>query len=187
MRRYVLVLDFGAQYTQLIARRVRELNVYCEIHPFNHLPEITAGVKGIILSGGPASVRDKKSPAIDLSVYRKKLPVLGICYGAQLIAQQSGGKVLPSKMREYGRASLDIYFRNDELFNNVNDHSQVWMSHSDTISSVPQNFIVTAGTGSIKIAAFHEPQEKIFGVHFSSYMTAVKKNEFDVLYISINK
>lgn len=160
------IIDFGAQYTQLIARRIRELNVYCEIHPFNHIPAITPDVKGIILSGGPASVRDENAPAIDLSIYRKKLPVLGICYGAQLMAQQFGGEVSPSKLREYGRANLDIFYRDDELFKNVNDHCQVWMSHSDTISKVPDNFLITAGTGSIKVAAFHLKNEKIFGVQF---------------------
>ncbi|MFI5218847.1 MAG: glutamine-hydrolyzing GMP synthase [Bacteroidia bacterium] len=166
MHQVIHIIDFGAQYTQLIARRVRELHVYCEIHPYNHLPEITPNVKGIILSGGPASVRDKKFPSVDLSAFRQKVPVLGICYGAQLMAQQLGGKVQPSKLREYGRANLDIYYRNDDLFKNINDHSQVWMSHSDTITGIPEKFIVTAGTDSIKIAAFHEPKEKLFGVQF---------------------
>lgn len=162
----ILIIDFGSQFTQLIARRVRELNVYCEIHPFHHLPEITSEVKGIILSGGPASVLDKKAPFLDISKFRNKLPLLGICYGAQLIAQQLGGEVSHSKLREYGRAKLDVFLRNDDLFNNVPDHSQVWMSHSDTISKTPENFIVTAGTDSIKVAAFHLRNEKTFGVQF---------------------
>jgi GMP synthase (glutamine-hydrolysing) len=106
MHQTILIIDFGSQYTQLIARRVRELNVYCEIHPYNHLPEIGPNIKGIILSGGPSSVRDNEAPMIDTLSLRKKLPLLGICYGAQLIALQAGGVVAPSKIREYGRANI---------------------------------------------------------------------------------
>src|SRR4051812_2968627 len=105
MQETILILDFGSQYTQLIARRVRELNVYCEIHPFNKIPEITSDIKGIILSGSPFSVRDPQSPSPDLSIFKGKLPLLGVCYGAQLMAHKYGGEVLPSKHREYGRAN----------------------------------------------------------------------------------
>src|SRR5690349_3552866 len=106
MHQTILIIDFGSQYTQLIARRVRELNVYCEIHPFNHFPELTSNIKGVILSGSPSSVRDENAPKIDLNKIRSKVPVLGVCYGAQLLAQLNGGEVMPSKNREYGRAHL---------------------------------------------------------------------------------
>ncbi len=106
MQETILILDFGSQYTQLIARRVRELNVYCEIFPFNRIPEITPWIKGVILSGSPFSVRDKDAPYPDLSVIRGKVPVLAVCYGAQYLAQTSGGEVMPSNTREYGRANL---------------------------------------------------------------------------------
>lgn len=162
----IYIIDFGSQFTQLIARRVRELNVYCEIHPYNHLPEITSSVKGVILSGGPASVRDENAPVIDVSAYRKKLPVLGVCYGAQLMAQQSGGEVSPSRLREYGRAKLDIHDQNNELLDDISADSQVWMSHSDTISKVPADFLITAGTESIKVAAYHVKNERTYGVQF---------------------
>ena len=108
MTEQILILDFGSQYTQLIARRVRELDVYCEIHPFNHIPEITSDIKGVILSGSPCSVREEDAPSIDLDLFRKKVPVLGVCYGAQLMAQMLGGDVKPSEHREYGRAKMQI-------------------------------------------------------------------------------
>src|SRR5437868_3458850 len=106
MSQQILILDFGSQYTQLIARRVRELNVYCEIHPFNKIPPLTADIKGVILSGSPCSVRDQGSPRFELNLFENKVPVLGVCYGAQLMAHQLGGNVLPSQIREYGRAKL---------------------------------------------------------------------------------
>src|SRR5438874_4324872 len=136
MQEKILIIDFGSQYTQLIARRVRELNVYCEIHPFNHFPEITPDVKGVILSGSPSSVRDENAPKIDLKKIRSKVPLLGVCYGAQLLAQQNGGEVMPSKNREYGRAHLRSIV-NNELFKNIPVDSTVWMSHADTIASIP--------------------------------------------------
>src|SRR6186713_510347 len=114
MSQQILILDFGSQYTQLIARRVRELNVYCEIHPFNKIPEITSRIKGVILSGSPCSVRDAGSPDIDLGRFGE-IPVLGVCYGAQLIAHKTGGSVLPSQIREYGRAKLSTVNQQDEL------------------------------------------------------------------------
>ncbi|HRP61208.1 MAG TPA: GMP synthase (glutamine-hydrolyzing), partial [Vicingus sp.] len=117
----IVILDFGSQYTQLIARRVRELNVYCEIHPHNKAPQIDENVKGIILSGSPFSVRDENSPKPDLSAYRGKLPLLGVCYGAQYLAQSNGGEVLPSKIREYGRANLTFVDQNHCLMKGVSN------------------------------------------------------------------
>ena len=135
MAEQILILDFGSQYTQLIARRVRELNVYCEIHPFNKIPAITSDIKGVILSGSPCSVRDAGSPDIDLAQF-SKIPVLGVCYGAQLIAHKTGGTVLPSQMREYGRAKLSMVDHHNELLKEISLDSQVWMSHADTIASI---------------------------------------------------
>jgi GMP synthase (glutamine-hydrolysing) len=159
------IIDFGSQFTQLIARRVRELNVYCEIHPYNHLPELTPAVKGIIFSGSPASVRDEAAPVIDITNYRGKLPVLGICYGAQLMAQKGGGMVMPSKTREYGRAKLKIQ-KDSNILKGIINYSQVWMSHADTIKEVPHNFEVIAETESIKIAAYHIQNEFTYGLQF---------------------
>ncbi len=162
----ILIIDFGSQFTQLIARRLRELNVYCEIHPFNHYPSFHENIKGIILSGGPASVRDKDAPRIKLNGMMGKVPVLGICYGAQLIAQDLGGEVKASQKREYGRAILDIKNKNGLLFQKVKNNSQVWMSHSDTIARLPDNFEVIAGTDSIPCAAYQSTIKKIFGLQF---------------------
>ncbi|MCU0369096.1 MAG: GMP synthase (glutamine-hydrolyzing), partial [Cyclobacteriaceae bacterium] len=118
MPEQILILDFGSQYTQLIARRVRELNVYCEIHPYNHIPEITPQIKGVILSGSPCSVRDTGAPDINLDLF-SHIPLLGVCYGAQLIAQKSGGSVLPSQIREYGRARLTTVDHHNELLKEI--------------------------------------------------------------------
>jgi GMP synthase (glutamine-hydrolysing) len=166
MHQSILIIDFGSQFTQLIARRVRELNVYCEIHPYNHLPEITDSVKGIILSGGPASVRDKDAPFIDTLSLRGKLPVLGVCYGAQLLALQAGGKVQPSLTREYGRAMLNVKARTDLFMEHVAEESQVWMSHSDSITEVPDNFNVIASTTDVRVAAYHVEGENTYGLQF---------------------
>src|SRR5512137_1271100 len=133
MQETILILDFGSQYTQLIARRVRELNVYCEIHPFNKIPEITDWIKGVILSGSPYSVRDKNALIPDLSKIRPKIPVLAVCYGAQYLAQHDGGEVMASNNREYGRANLSFIDRSSDLMKGMSDSSQVWMSHGDTI------------------------------------------------------
>ncbi|MDD5570532.1 MAG: glutamine-hydrolyzing GMP synthase [Bacteroidales bacterium] len=166
MQEKIIILDFGSQYTQLIARRVRELNVYCEIHPFNDFPEIDEVTKGIILSGSPYSVRDKNSPFIDVLNIRKNLPVLAVCYGAQLIAQNCGGEVLPSKIREYGRANLSTINKNNILFKNIPEGTQVWMSHGDTIKKIPENFEILAGTAEVEVAAFEMKNQNIFGVQF---------------------
>lgn len=166
MHETIFIIDFGSQYTQLIARRVRELNVYCEIHPFNKIPAITPEIKGIILSGSPYSVRDEGSPAPDLSVFRGKLPLLGICYGAQYLAKISGGSVEASLMREYGRANLDKIDIRDPLMHGLSHGSQVWMSHGDSILQWPENFRIIASTASIPVAAFAIEGEPTWGIQF---------------------
>ena len=170
MPEQILILDFGSQYTQLIARRIRELNIYCQIFPYNHFPEITDDVKGIILSGSPCSVRDEGAPDVDLTKFTG-LPVLGICYGAQLIAQKTGGAVMPSKIREYGRAKLSQIHNQDPLFKNIDADSQVWMSHGDTITSISEDFEITASTSSVKIAAFKKKGTQLFGIQFHPEVT----------------
>ena len=171
MPQQILILDFGSQYTQLIARRVRELNVYCEIHPFNKVPALTPDIKGVILSGSPCSVRQENAPGVDLSLFRGKVPVLGVCYGAQLMAQQLGGNVAPSKIREYGRAKLTTVDHHNELMKEISMDSQVWMSHADTIEMVPSSFEVIASTPSVKIAAFQLKNEKTYGIQFHPEVT----------------
>jgi len=166
MHQSLLIIDFGSQYTQLIARRVRELNVYCEIHPFNHLPDDISRFKAVILSGGPSSVRDKDAPMVSVESLRGRLPVLGICYGAQLIALLAGGSVMPSQTREYGRAHLKMNGHKNVLLNNVNQGSQVWMSHADTITEIPSGFEIIASTETVNVAAYSIPGENTFGVQF---------------------
>ncbi len=154
MQEKILIIDFGSQYTQLIARRVRESEVYCEIVPYNKIPAITADIKGVILSGSPASVRDTDAPDVDVDTIVKSVPVLGVCYGAQLMAQKFGGKVEKSDTREYGRAHLDITDPSSILFKDVTNHSQIWMSHADSITAIGEKFDVIAKSDSIPIAAF---------------------------------
>ncbi len=166
----ILILDFGSQYTQLIARRVRELNVYSEIHPYNNIPEIDSTVKGIILSGSPFSVRDHASPRVDLAMLTANVPLLGICYGAQLYAHVNGGEVQPSNHREYGRAHLNI-LQNDELLNGIDANSTVWMSHADTITSAPENSTLIANTSSIPVAAYRLNNKKVWGIQFHPEVT----------------
>ncbi|MFZ9718086.1 MAG: glutamine-hydrolyzing GMP synthase [Chitinophagaceae bacterium] len=149
----ILILDFGSQYTQLIARAVRECNVYCEIIPFNKSVPQDSSIKGIILSGSPFSVNDANAPSVDVSTLVAKVPVSGICYGAQLTAKQMGGSVEKSQKREYGRATLQQHLQ-DVLMNEVTAQSQVWMSHGDSILSLPEGFDVLATTESIPVAAF---------------------------------
>ncbi len=170
MAEQILILDFGSQYTQLIARRVRELNVYCEIHPFNKIPPIQKFTKGVILSGSPCSVRDAGSPDVDLAQFRS-LPVLGICYGAQLIAHKTGGEVKPSNIREYGRARLAAVDHHNELLKEVSRDSQVWMSHADTISTLGEGFDIIASTSTVKIAAFRKKGEPIYAIQFHPEVT----------------
>jgi GMP synthase (glutamine-hydrolysing) len=162
----IFILDFGSQYTQLIARRVRELNVYCEIHPFNHYPELTQAVKGVILSGSPYSVRDGLLTPSPLPKLRNKLPLLGICYGAQLIAHESGGNVEASAIREYGRATLKHIHPDSTLMAGISQNSQVWMSHGDTILSLPANFEVVASTADVEVAGFAVKDEPTYGIQF---------------------
>ena len=161
----IVVLDFGSQYTQLIARRIRELNVYCEIHPYNNIPKIGSNVKGIILSGSPCSVRDEEAPTPDLELFDQSIPVLGICYGAQLMASQLGGEVEPSKHREYGRANLNVKDAGD-ILKDVDVHTQVWMSHGDTIVKQPESIEVIASTESVNIAAFRVSGKEVYGIQF---------------------
>lgn len=166
----ILILDFGSQYTQLIARRVRELNVYCEIHPYNKIPAITSDVKGVILSGSPCSVRDKGAPTLELNAF-DGIPVLGVCYGAQLIAQLRGGNVTASQIREYGRARLTTVDHHSELLKEISLDTQVWMSHSDTISNIPAEFEVIASTPSVAIAAYKLKDKPVYGIQFHPEVT----------------
>ncbi len=165
MHQSILIIDFGSQYTQLIARRLRELNVYCEIHPYNHLPDISPSVKGIIFSGSPCSVRDQDAPFIDTAKYIQQLPVLGLCYGAQLLANQHGGEVMASKIREYGRAKLKLTY-DDTIFKDVSSVSQVWMSHADTIKSCGESFEVIGETEDVSVAAFKHKELPVYGFQF---------------------
>ncbi|SOE24149.1 GMP synthase (glutamine-hydrolysing) [Spirosomataceae bacterium TFI 002] len=171
MNEEILIIDFGSQYTQLIARRVRELNVYCEIHPFSKIPEISENVKGIILSGSPCSVRDEESPRIDFSRFKGKVPVLGVCYGAQLLAQTEGGRVEASTTREYGRALLSSIAQGNPLLEGLDINSQVWMSHADTIKALPSNAKVIASTESVEVAAFQFDGEDTYAIQFHPEVT----------------
>ena len=166
MQDTILILDFGSQYTQLIARRVRELNVYCEIHPYNDFPTISDDVKGVILSGSPFSVRDHNSPIPDLSVIKGKLPLLGVCYGAQFLAHAAGGEVEPSKIREYGRAHLSEVDTTFPLMKGIQVGSQVWMSHGDTIKNLPANFEIVCSTEDVRVAGYHIKGEFTYGIQF---------------------
>lgn len=166
MQEKIVILDFGSQYTQLIARRVRELNTYCEIVPYNKFPEDTTGIKGVILSGSPFSVNDKDAFKPDLSGIRNRFPVLGICYGAQYLSQTCGGKVESAGSREYGRAKLTHVDEEDALVRGVHTLSTVWMSHGDTITQVPEAFRVIASTPEVKVAGFRIEGESTWGVQF---------------------
>lgn len=171
MQAQILILDFGSQYTQLIARRVRELNVYCEIHPYNKIPSDLSHIKGVILSGSPCSVRDSESPNPDLSMIKGKFPLLSVCYGAQLLAQQNGGKVEASSTREYGRAKLNHINKDNALLKGLSLHSQVWMSHGDTITQVPSNAQIIASTETVGVAAFQFENENTYGIQFHPEVT----------------
>ena len=162
----ILILDFGSQYTQLIARRVRELNIYSEIHPYNKLPDINDGWKAVILSGSPHSVHELNGPDFDLSKIKGRLPLLGICYGAQYLAHRYGGTVVPSKIREYGRANLSFVASSNKLLERISLNSQVWMSHGDTIETLPDDYEVIASTHDIHIAAFKVDNEFTYGLQF---------------------
>ena len=166
MQNNVLILDFGSQYTQLIARRVRELNIYCEIHPFNKIPSNLTDFKAVILSGSPSSVRSDQAPHIDLSEIRGKKPLLGVCYGAQYLAHFHGGKVAPSNTREYGRANLSFVEDNESFFEGVSVGSQVWMSHSDTIKELPEGGKRLASTHDVENAAYKIEGEHTYAIQF---------------------
>lgn len=166
MQERIIILDFGSQTTQLIARRVRELNTYCEILPYNKFPYEATDVKGVILSGSPFSVYDAAAFKTDVNLLRKKYPVLGICYGAQLLSHSAGGTVEPAGSREYGRANLERFNADSPLFKGFSDGSQIWMSHGDTITSIPSDFELIASTKDVPVAAYHIKGENTFGVQF---------------------
>jgi GMP synthase (glutamine-hydrolysing) len=170
MQETILILDFGSQYTQLIARRIRELNIYCEIHPFNHIPELSNQIKGVILSGSPYSVREAGRPNIDINYFKGRFPILGVCYGAQYIADIYGGSVDRSNSREYGRSHLKP-LKESRLLRRIPERSQVWMSHGDTITAIPPSFALTASTDDIGIAAFENESEKVFAIQFHPEVT----------------
>lgn len=166
MQETILILDFGSQYTQLIARRVRELNVYCDIHPYNKFPRDIPGLKGVILSGSPFSVRDLNAPFPDLTGIKGMLPILGVCYGAQFLVHSSGGEVAPSKIREYGRANLGFIDQECRLLQGMAKGSQVWMSHADTILKAPAGFKITGSTTDVEYAAYKIEGEESYGIQF---------------------
>lgn len=162
----IIIIDFGSQVTQLIGRRLRELNVYCEIHPFNKFPQIGEDVKGVILSGSPCSVRQENAPTVNLDGIKGELPILGICYGAQYVAHHYGGSVNASIAREYGRAMLNVVDSESILFKGVSPCSQVWMSHGDTIAELPSGAKVIASTGDVVNAAYAIESENLYAVQF---------------------
>lgn len=166
MQEQILILDFGSQFTQLIARRLREMNVYCEIHPYNKIPALTPDIKGVILSGSPHSVRQDNPLNPDLTQIKGKLPVLGVCYGAQLLSHFYGGEVGKSSSREYGRANLSFVEDSDPLFKGVPSGSQVWMSHADTIIKVPEHYTVIASTADVRVAGYAIKGEQTWGIQF---------------------
>lgn len=172
MSEKIVILDFGSQYTQLIARGVRELNIYCEILPCNKSFELTPDIKGVILSGSPCSVNDQTAPHPDVAQWANNVPVLGVCYGAQLIAQQNNGVVAKSSSREYGRASI-LFTNDDTFFQDIPDQSQVWMSHSDSIRELPKGFKLLAKTAQIPVAAYKATvyQQPVYGLQFHPEVT----------------
>ena len=161
----ILILDFGSQYTQLIARKIRELNVYCEIHPFYAAPAFDTSIRGVILSGSPYSVRAEDAPTAGLDFIEWRVPVLGVCYGAQLMAQSFGGEVAKAEIREYGRANLTM-IKPNPLLKGLTMNSQVWMSHADTILKLPERAIKIASTESVEFAAFQFAQKPAWGIQF---------------------
>ena len=166
MQQKIIILDFGSQTTQLIGRRVRELDTFCEILPYNKFPKDDPSVIGVILSGSPYSVYDPEAFKVDLTDIRGRYPILGICYGAQYMAQTYGGKVEPAGSREYGRANLRSFDTENPLFKGFDENSQVWMSHGDTITAIPEHFHVIASTDKVKYAAYQADNEPLWGVQF---------------------
>ena len=167
----LLLLDFGSQYTQLIARRVRELNVYCEMHPYNHLPENLNDFSAVILSGSPYSVRSAEALHPDLSALKGKMPLLAVCYGAQYLAHFGGGEVAPSNIREYGRAHLTYIKPEEPLFEGIAEGSIVWMSHSDTIKQLPTSAVCLASTPDVTNAAYRIEGEETYAIQFHPEVT----------------
>lgn len=166
MQQKIIILDFGSQTTQLIGRRVRELDTFCEILPYNKFPKDDAGVIGVILSGSPYSVHDKEAFKVDLSQLIGRYPVLGICYGAQFISHSNGGKVEQAGTREYGRANLQQFDTANPLFKGLHPNSQVWMSHGDTITAIPNDYQVIGSTADVKFAAFASTKDPVWCVQF---------------------
>ncbi|MFA5324956.1 MAG: glutamine-hydrolyzing GMP synthase [Bacteroidales bacterium] len=162
----IIILDFGSQFTQLIGRRLRELNVYCEIHPYNKIPVLDESIKGIILSGSPFSVRDENAPKIDMSKIKGNIPILAVCYGAQYLAHHFGGEVNASSAREYGRAKMRVVNDCTPLFKGIPHESQVWMSHGDSISKLPNNAEIIGSTEDITNAAYYIKGEETYAVQF---------------------
>ena len=175
MHDQILIIDFGSQYTQLIARRIREYNVFCEIHPFNNIPELSSNIKGVILSGSPYSVLDDNSPNINVESFSEYVPVLGVCYGAQMIINNRNGIVEKSQKREYGRATVSIIGK-DPIFNDINVESNVWMSHGDSIKKTPDNIEILAKTSSIPVAAYKDMghNHSVYGFQFHPEVTHTK-------------
>lgn len=166
MQHNVLILDFGSQYTQLIARRVRELNIFCEIFPYNQIPSDLSAYNAVILSGSPFSVRAEDAPHPDLSQIRGKKPLLAVCYGAQYLSHFSGGEVAPSNIREYGRANLSYIKADEKFFDGISEGSQVWMSHSDTIKKLPTNAVKLASTKDVENAAYRIEGETTYAIQY---------------------
>ena len=188
MEEKVLIIDFGSQYTQLIARRIRELFIYCEIHPYNNLKVDLNSFKAVILSGSPFSVRSKDALHFDLTKIKGIKPLLGVCYGAQYIAHFNGGKVIPSNKREYGRANLSKIDNSDSLFNGIQSGTQVWMSHSDTIEDLPSGAKCIASTNDVINAAYSINNELVYGIQFHPevYHTSKGKKILENFLINIS-
>ena len=162
----IIVLDFGSQYTQLIARKIRELNIYCEIHPYNKIPVLTEQVKGVVFSGSPYSCNAPDAPVPDMSAIKGKLPLLAVCYGAQYLAKYGGASVQQSQVREYGRANLQFVDSTNPLMKDIPSGSQVWMSHGDTIESLPDNYHVICSTDSVRFAGYQIEGEQTYAIQF---------------------
>ena len=169
MEEKILIIDFGSQYTQLIARRIRELNVYCEIHPFNSLPKLHNKISGIVLSGSPYSVNDNDAPNFDFLKF-SDIPILGICYGAQLIAKKFHCEISQSSSREYGRAKLSN-IKKSKILNNIKLDSTVWMSHGDSITNISSNIEIISSTNDVNVAAYEVKNHKIYGLQFHPEVT----------------
>ena len=166
MQQKIIILDFGSQTTQLIGRRVRELDTFCEILPYNKFPKDDPSVIGVILSGSPYSVHDPEAFQVDLDQFLGKIPVLGICYGAQFISFKRGGRVEQTGSREYGRALLESFDGSDPLFKGFTEKSQVWMSHGDTITAIPADCHAIASTADVHFAAYASSELPLWAVQF---------------------